>query len=127
VIPWEEFEDEYAQQFLGIGIGAPAKSFRIALGSEIIKRKLDITDEEVSQIQENPYLQYFIGMEGYRNEAPFEASMMVHFRRRLGLGMVNWVNDEVIERKEKEGKEEGTKGILNEGGRRREKEQEFPL
>jgi hypothetical protein len=78
-------------------MGAPAKPFRMALGAELIKRKLDITDEEVvNQLCENPYLQYFIGMEGYRDEAPFDPSMMTHFRKRLDMDMVNRVNEEVI-------------------------------
>jgi len=97
-IPWEEFEEEYAKGFSQNGMGAPAKPFRMALGAELIKRKLDITDEEVvEQIRENPYLQYFIGMEGYRDEPPFDASMMTHFRERLNLDMINRVNDRVIE------------------------------
>ena len=32
LIPWEEFEDKYAEHFAESGMGAPAKSFRIALG-----------------------------------------------------------------------------------------------
>mgnify|MGYP002682304199 FL=1 len=67
LVPWEKFENKYAEQFSESGMGAPAKSFRIALGSLLIKEKLNITDEEtIDQIRENPYLQYFIGMEGYR-------------------------------------------------------------
>jgi hypothetical protein len=51
----------------------------MALGALIIKEKLGISDREtVEQIKENPYLQYFIGMSNYSNEAPFEASMMVY-------------------------------------------------
>jgi hypothetical protein len=42
-------------------MGAPAKSFRMALGALIIKEKLGISDREtVEQIKENPYLQYLI-------------------------------------------------------------------
>ena len=61
--------------------GAPALPFRMALGSLIIKEKLGISDwETVEQIKENPYLQYFIGIKSYSNEAPFDPSMLVHFR-----------------------------------------------
>ena len=84
LIPWEEFEAAYALHFSEDEQGAPAKPFRTALGALIIKEKLGITDREtVDQIRENPYLQYVIGMEGYRDEAPFDASMMVHFRKRI--------------------------------------------
>jgi IS5 family transposase len=37
LVPWEEFESEYAEQF-SQGQGAPAKNFRMALGALIIKR-----------------------------------------------------------------------------------------
>ena len=56
LIPWSEFEEEYAQKFSS-DIGAPAKSFRMALGTLIIKEKLGTSDREtVEQIRENPYL-----------------------------------------------------------------------
>jgi transposase, IS5 family len=80
---WQEFEEEYAKNFSEIGIGAPAKLFRIAVGSLIIEERLGTSDREtVEQIKENPYLQYFLGITEYSNEAPFEASMLVHFRQR---------------------------------------------
>ena len=62
LIPWLDFEAEYAQNFAK-SMGAPAKSFRMALGALIIKEKLGTSDREtVEQIRENPYLQYFIGL-----------------------------------------------------------------
>jgi hypothetical protein len=69
---------EYASGF-DKEMGAPGKLFRMALGALIIKEKLGTSDREtVEQIQENPYLQYFIGMTSYSNKTPFDASMMVH-------------------------------------------------
>ena len=101
LIPWEKFENEYAEQF-SEGIGAPAKPFRMALGALIIKERLGTSDEEtVEQIRENPYLQYFIGLSEYSNEAPFEASMMVHFRKRLNLEIVGRINEEIAKGKER--------------------------
>ncbi len=92
LIPWSEVEEEYAKKFT-LEIGAPAKSSRMALGALIIKEKLGISDREtVEQIRENPYLQYFIGLKSYSNEAPFEASMLVHFRQRLEVDLVNKIN-----------------------------------
>jgi len=43
LIPWSEFESEYAQNFVA-EVGPPAKSFRLALGALIIKEKLGISD-----------------------------------------------------------------------------------
>ena len=59
LIPWSEFESEYAS-FFNEKMGAPAKSFRLALGSLLIQQILNLSDREtVAQIRENPYLQYF--------------------------------------------------------------------
>jgi hypothetical protein len=100
LIPWEKYENEYAEQF-SKEIGAPAKPFRMALGALIIKERLGTSDEEtVEQIRENPYLQYFLGLSEYSNEGPFEASTMVHFRKRLKLEMVGQINEEVVKRSE---------------------------
>lgn len=95
-IPWAELEEEYAGLFSET-IGAPAKKFRIALGSLIIKERLNITDEEtVEHIRETPYLQYFIGYEEYSDEQPFDPSMMVHFRKRITPKILSMINDRVI-------------------------------
>jgi hypothetical protein len=98
LIPWEDLEEEYAAGFaIESGQGAPAIPFRTALGALIIKEKLGITDEEtVMQIQETPYLQYLVGMQGYRDEAPFDPSMMTHFRKRISFEMISKVNEKII-------------------------------
>lgn len=97
LIPWETVEGNYAEQFSD-SMGAPAKSFRVALGALIIKEKLGTSDEEtVQQIRENPYLQYFLGYSEYRDDAPFDSSMLVHFRKRLSVEMVAQVNEEVVQ------------------------------
>jgi IS5 family transposase len=63
-------EDDYTSQFCK-GFGAPAKPFRTALGALIIKARLELTNKElVEQIKDNPYLQFFIGLEGFRCSAP---------------------------------------------------------
>ena len=96
LIPWDEFEESYADQFAQSGQGAPAKPFRLALGALIIKEKLGITDEEtVEQIRENHYLQYLVGMEGYKDEELFDPSMMVHFRKRITLQMLAEINERI--------------------------------
>jgi len=99
LIPWSEFETEYANQF-SPKMGAPAKPFRMALGALIIKERLGTSDEEtVEQIRENPYLQYFLGLTKYTNQAPFEASMLVHFRKRLNQELVGKINEQIVLRK----------------------------
>lgn len=96
LIPWSEFEQEYAQIFAP-EMGAPAKSFRMALGALIIKEKLGTSDREtVEQIRENPYLQYFLGMSNYTNEEPFDASIFVYFRKRINIDLVNKINLKMV-------------------------------
>ena len=98
LIPWSEFEKEYASCFHK-EMGAPAKSFRMALGALIIKEKLGISDREtVEQIKENPYLQYFIRMSSYSNETPFDASMLVQFGEKISANLVNKVNQAMVKK-----------------------------
>ena len=100
MILWEEWEGDYAKNFTEEK-GAPAKSFRMALGALIIKEILGISDREtVEQIKENPYLQYFIGMESYSSKAAFNASMMVHFRKKIGMKLTNKINKEMVKKNE---------------------------
>ena len=95
--PWREVGQCYQANFKGSGMGAPAKSGRIAMGAPIIKERLGITDgETVMQIAGNPYLQYFPGLHEYRQEPLFDLSMMVHFRSRFGQGDYQRINDEII-------------------------------
>jgi len=96
-IPWDEFEDLYAVNFASSGQGAPALSVRVALGALIIKEKLRLSDEEaVLHIEENPYLQYFLGFPEFRDERPFDPSMYVHFRKRFGDDVLAEVNELIV-------------------------------
>ena len=99
LVPWAEIERHYAELF-NERIGAPAISARVAVASLIIKEKLTLSDEEtVEQIRENPYLQYFLGYEAYTDEAPFDPSMMVHFRKRLNESILAEINELIVDRR----------------------------
>jgi hypothetical protein len=83
-IPWDELATAYHTR-LTADRGRPAKNARIVIGAVIIKHKLTLSDEEtVLQIQENPYLQYFIGLSRYQEEPTFAPSLLVEIRRRMG-------------------------------------------
>ncbi|HBW88430.1 MAG TPA: IS5/IS1182 family transposase, partial [Cyanobacteria bacterium UBA11149] len=102
LVPWSEFEAEYAENFTS-EMGAPALPFRMALGSLIIKEKLGTSDREtVEQIKENPYLQYFIGKKEYSNEAPFDPSLLVKFRERIYVELVQKINQRMVEKSQSE-------------------------
>ena len=75
----------------------------MALGALIIKEKCGYSDiETVEQIKENPYLQYFIGLKEYKYEAPFDPSLMVHFRKRFGMDAINAINEKIFEQHKKD-------------------------
>lgn len=94
LIPWHKLEENYAANFAESGLGPEAKSVRMALGALIIKEKCRFSDEEtVLQIKENPYMQYFIGLPKYEHKAPFDASMMVHFRKRFPADVLMEINE----------------------------------
>jgi len=83
-IPWDELAKGYHSR-LTADRGRPAKNARMVIGAVIIKHKLTLSDEEtVLQIQENPYLQYFIGLSRYQEEPAFAPSLFVEIRRRMG-------------------------------------------
>ena len=70
-------------------------------GALIIQTKFQFSDRElVEQIAENPYLQYFIGLPGFREEAPFDASTLVLFRKRISADMLMEVNEYLLAHKE---------------------------
>src|SRR4030042_2793610 len=118
IIPWDEIEEFYSKNFSDSGLGAPAKSVRIALGALLIKEKCGYTDEEtVDQIIENPYLQYFIGLQEYHDEAPFDSSMMVYFRKRFNKEILSEINEKValkgVNEKKGSGESEKNKDVEN--------------
>ena len=98
LMPWEELEETYASQFSPT-TGAPAKPVRLAFGALFIRQRLGLTDEEtVEQIRENAYMQFFLGFAGYSSKAPFDPSMMVHFRKRFSEKDLNRINELIAER-----------------------------
>lgn len=96
IIPWDEIEDRYADLFPS-DTGHPAKPLRMALGSLIIQKQYDYSDRElVEQITENPYYQYFIGLSGFQQNAPFVPSLLVEFRKRLTDDILDEINEMII-------------------------------
>ena len=93
LIPWSDVEEIYVLNFIS-NKGPAAIPARMAFGSLIIQVKLGLTDEEtVETISENPYMQYFIGLEQYEQKAPFDASMMTHFRKRFNAQNIKDIDE----------------------------------
>lgn len=96
-IPWDELAEAYYEG-LSSTQGRPTKEARRVIGAVIIKHKLCLSDREtVAQIQENPYLQYFVGLSGYQMEAPFAPSLFVEVRKRMGQSLFDVFHAVVVE------------------------------
>lgn len=75
----------------------PTKPLRMAFGSLILQKHIGCSDRELlEQIIENPYFQYFIGLESYRMEPPFIPSLLVEFRKRLKPEILGDINDMIL-------------------------------
>ncbi len=96
-IPWDELAEGYYQG-LSSSQGRPLKDARLAIGAVIIKHKLCLSDREtVAQIQENPYLQYLVGLPGYQMAAPFAPSLLVEIRKRMGPSVFEVFHGAIID------------------------------
>ena len=97
IMPWDELAQGYYQN-LSLTQGRPAKDARLVIGAVIIKHRLCLSDEEtVQQIQENPYLQYFVGLPGYQMKVPFAPSLFVEIRKRMGQDVFEVFHGAIID------------------------------
>lgn len=82
-IEWDELEKYFAQFFADTG--NPAKSVQLMAGLFYLKGLHGITDEQLlSEWVENPYWQYFCGMQYFQHKPPIEASTLSNWRKRIG-------------------------------------------
>lgn len=96
-IPWDTLVSVYQKQLSNERTGADGINARVAIGSLIIKHKCNLSDREtVEQIQENMYMQYFIGYSSFSDEEPFDPSLFVDFRKRLGIEQINEINEKIL-------------------------------
>jgi hypothetical protein len=96
-IPWDNLVSVYQMQMQNSKTGADGINPRVAIGAIIIKHMCDLSDREaVLQIQENMYMQYFIGFSSFSDEEPFDPSLFVEFRKRLGAEQINRINERIL-------------------------------
>lgn len=82
-MPWDLIKGIYSEKF-PVSSGNRAYPSRLAYGALFLKQTLDTSDQGlVKHIQENPYLQYFLGFEGFCHEPPFDDSTMTLFKQRF--------------------------------------------
>lgn len=96
-LPWDSLVNVYQKQLNNSDTGADGINPRVVIGSLIIKHMCDLSDREVvQQIQENIYMQYFIGYSSFSDEEPFDPSLFVEFRKRLGIEQINAINEMIL-------------------------------
>ena len=97
LMPWDEVCNLYLKNVGVSQTGRPPLSPRVILGSLIIKHLCNLDDREtVDQISENIYMQYFLGYSSFSSEPPFDASLFVDFRKRLGMENLNAINERIV-------------------------------
>lgn len=107
-IPWDQMVAIYLKQLRNHTFGASSINPRVILGAVIIKHIKNLSDEQtIEEIRENIYLQYFIGYSSFSWEAPFDPSLFVEIRNRLGLAELGQINELIVSlyQKQKEEKE----------------------
>lgn len=96
LLPWDKITTQYNKQFESTEGRQPLNG-RIVIGAVNIKHMLKLSDREtVQQIQENVFMQYFLGYSSFTNEASFDVSLFVDIRQRLTLEVMNSINEIVI-------------------------------
>jgi IS5 family transposase len=93
-IDWTYFETELGNTYEE-RMGAPGKPIRLMVGLHYLKHTFDESDESiVDRFVENPYWQYFCGLEYFTHEFPIDPSSMTRFRQRIKTaGMENLLRE----------------------------------
>jgi transposase, IS5 family len=83
-INWECFEQAFGPTYVE-DVGRPGIPVRLMVGLHYLKHSFDESDESVvERFIENPYWQYFCGMEYFQHRVPIDASSLTRFRDRIG-------------------------------------------
>jgi transposase, IS5 family len=116
-IPWDKIANVYQRQLNNSITGAGGINPRVAIGAIFIKHISDLSDREaVLQIQENVYMQYFIGYSSFSYEPVFDASLFVDLRKRFGAEQINEINELIMGLVAEDKKEDGQKDNDNNNG-----------
>lgn len=95
-IPWDDLVRLYNKHNKQKVTGRPPLNPRLAIGAVIIKHFLNLDDREtIAQIQENMYMQYFLGYSSFSNDPPFDPSLFVEIRNRLSLELLSEMNQRI--------------------------------
>lgn len=95
-IDWSGFEEELGMLYEE-RMGRPGLSTRLMVGLHYLKYSFDESDESVvERLHENPYWQYFCGMQYFTHEALLDPSSLVRWRQRVGEAGMEQLLEETI-------------------------------
>ena len=86
-IDWKYFDEAFCGTYSDTG--RPSVPTRVMVSLMLLKHMYDLEDETVlTAWVQNPYFQYFSGMDTFQWKAPCNGSDMAHFRKRIGVSGV---------------------------------------
>lgn len=89
-LPWDKIEKEYNKRLRNRHNGAGNKPARMIVGAFIVKHVENLSDEKTIQsIQENPYMQYLLGLPKFTEKPVFVPELFVLVRKRLDHDFFN--------------------------------------
>ncbi len=84
MLNWRDLEGHFGATYCQNN-GRPAINTRLMIGLQMLRCLHDISDEEVLEVWlQNPYWQYFCGMEYFQHKMPIDPSSMTRWRKRFG-------------------------------------------
>ena len=85
-INWPVFDDIFQEMYCENN-GRPGIPTRVMAGLHYLKYAFNESDEGlIEKFYENPYWQYFCGLEVFQNKAPCDASTLGRWRKRIKVG-----------------------------------------
>ena len=83
-LDWEYIEKEHNKSLSNMKRGASNKPDRMIIGAMIVKHTLGCSDEgTIISIQENPYMQYLVGLKYFQETPIFSPKLFVTLRKRI--------------------------------------------
>lgn len=96
ILPWDDMVKLWTLHY-SKSMGAGGINPRILIGAMIVKHKLNLTDEQTLLIiSENPYMQFFLGLEEFNPKPLFSPTLFVEVRKKVGAQTFDMLSELII-------------------------------
>ena len=100
-----EIENVYTSKLNNVSTGTGNKPALLVVGALIIKHKMYLSGQEtIWAIQENPYMQYLLGLSEFTDQLVFDPSLFGTIRKRLYIKDLNLFTKDLIKLNQHNGK-----------------------